>query len=123
MNVLSPQLITCQPARSSPGPAAELEPPPDEGVADLGAAADAVLGGVGESGVRARSCRLVLVVVEGEGAHERAEVPCSELELARPLDGVAEDALVVVLVAVVAVDREGAAAGGQPDDAAGGEPD
>ena len=115
MKVLSPQLITCQPPRISPGcdPRRSGTTGTRRGTPR---GADAVL-----RVVRQRRAGPVAVlvgdVVEGEAADEAADVLVAELELAGDLRGVGEQPLLVVLVAVVAVDREGGPAGGDADDA------
>ena len=96
--------------------AAELEAPVQESVAQLDAGADAAFGGARERRALAVG-RLVLVVVEAEAAHEAADALVAPLDLARQLHGVRVDPGVVVLDAVVAVDREGRAAGGEADQA------
>ena len=104
-------------AADFPGARPGLEAPPQEGVAELRAGADAVLRLVGQ---RRAGPVAVLVgeVVEGEAADKAAHrLLVAELELARDLRGVREQPLLVVLVAVVAVDRERRAAGGDADDA------
>ena len=93
----------------------EVELVPGEGVTNLGPAADAP-----QRIVRQRRAGailvLVLVVVEGERAGEGAEVLVADLEFAAPLRRVAGDALLVVQVAIVTVDRIGGTSRRPADD-------
>ena len=104
-------------AADFPGTRPGLEAPPQEGVPEFRAGANAVLGGVGQ---RRAGPVAVLIdeIIEGEAADEAADqLFVAELELARDLRGVREQPLLVVLVAVVAIDRECRPAGGDADDA------
>ncbi len=95
---------------------AGLEPRPQERIAELRPAADALPDRVRQGRARAVAL-LVLDVVEREGADEAADVVVADLELAGDLRGVGEQPLLVVQVAIVTVHREGRASGRQANQA------
>ncbi len=91
MKVLSPQFITCSPARSWPR-RSEIELPPGVSVQKLEPVASPIVGQIRQRG-SGSLFTFELEVVETRGPNESADVLIGEVDIGGGLDSVAGDAL------------------------------